>query len=168
MMPSDGVKNRSRTRRSAGTAGPLQVLGRGLRGPSQESAAADIRAVDQGDTVWLSCFFRATYGSYPRKFSQKILDLTSDGMVIRPFWATFRRTAFRIREDVLDSGIRAYNFRTDYNIKATGVYAEGRRLSYAGFEIIVCRTEDGVIELAVPRPDIPLVLHYLRQIRDRG
>lgn len=48
IMPSDRVISGGEPRRSAGTATLLQVLGRGLRGPSQDLVAADIQAIDEG------------------------------------------------------------------------------------------------------------------------
>jgi hypothetical protein len=32
---------------------------------------------------------------------------------------------------------------------------------YANFDIVTCETAEGTLELAVPRPDIPLVLRYI-------
>jgi hypothetical protein len=39
-------------------------------------------------------------------------------------------------------------------MKGTGMYGSGQGLSYAGFEVVECRSELGRFELAVPRPDI--------------
>lgn len=139
-----------------------QVLERGLRGPSPEASAADIQALDQGQVVWMSCSFRATYGDYPRRFRARRLYLTPDGMVLRPLWFSVPRTTYRVGErEVLDGRARPYNVRTDWNIKGKGRYGERGQFSYAGFVVIVCRTERGTIELAVPRPDVPLLLHYI-------
>lgn len=144
-----------------------EVLDQGFRGPSRDMSAADIEAVDHGDVVWMSCFLRATYGNYPRRFRQRKLHLTPDGMVLRPLWFSVPRTTYRIREDILDGRARPYDIKTDWNLKAKGRYAEGGPLSFAGFVVIACRTEPGAIELAVPRPDVPLLMHYIHREKPR-
>jgi hypothetical protein len=112
--------------------------------------------------------FRATDGGYPKRFRQKLLYLTPDGMVIRsPVWMSLRRRAFQISEDVLDAHIRPYNFKTDYNVKGAGIHAKGQPFDWAGFEIITCRTSRGLIEFAIPRPDVPTALHYLGGIKGK-
>lgn len=155
-------------RQAAGTAGMLRVLGRGLRGPSGDLSDADIKALDQGRVIWMTCFLRATYGDYPRGFRQRKLHLTPDGMVLRPLWFSVPRKTFRIRENILDGHARPYNLKTDWNLKAKGRYAEGGPYSFAGFVVIACRTESGTIELAVPRPDVPLLMHYIHREKPRS
>lgn len=44
-------------------------------------------------------------------------------------------------------------------------------MSHAGMEVITWRTEPGIIEFAVVRPDVPLILHYLdlrKQVSQEG
>ncbi|MGB6454229.1 MAG: hypothetical protein WBH47_07025 [Streptosporangiaceae bacterium] len=36
-------------------------------------------------------------------------------------------------------------------------------MGYAGFTVVVCQTARGRLEFAVPNPDVPLVLHYVRR-----
>jgi hypothetical protein len=67
----------------------------------------------------------------------------------------------RITEDIVEAHVRPRIPRTDWNIRATGAYAEGGTLSHVGMEVITCRTGIGSIEFAVVRPDVPLMLHYL-------
>jgi hypothetical protein len=55
----------------------------------------------------------------------------------------------------------------DWNVPGTGMHGPGQVFGYAGFDVVVCETELGRFELAVPRPDIPLVLHYLHTARSR-
>lgn len=150
-------------KRSAGTTTPFDVLARGLRGPSQNRIAMDFQAIDSGRTVRLVCLFRATYGDYPRSFRKELLDLEPGGIVLRPSWSSFQRATFRLGENVLDAHVRPRDLKTDLNVKSAGLFAEGQPFSYAGFEIISCRTEYGDVEFAVPRPDVPLVLHYLKR-----
>lgn len=162
-MPSAGMSDRRQPRQAAGTGSALDVLGRGFRGPSPDASAADIQAIDEGTIVWMSCSVRATYGGYPRRFRQRTLHLTAEGMMLRPLWYSVPRTTFRITDTILDSGPRPHDIKTDWNLKSTGRYGERGQFSFAGFVVIACRTERGTIELAVPRPDVPLLLHYLHR-----
>ena len=107
--------------------------------------------------------FRGTYGAYPRRFKQKMLDLTSDVLVLRPFWYNPNRKQMTIAERVLSAHVRPRKFKTDWNVRAAVEYAPGLRLEWAGFEVISCDTSSGTLEFAVPRPDIPLVLHVLQR-----
>jgi hypothetical protein len=59
-------------------------------------------------------------------------------------------------------------FKTDWNVRATGLYAEGRPLYHAGSVVIACRTPSGTLEFAVPRPDVQLVLHVLQRAGRAG
>lgn len=160
-MSANDVGPSSRLRRSAGNTSAAEVIGRGFQGSSKDMTDADIQAVDEGVTLWLACSFRGTYGEYPRKFSQKLLYLTPDGMLFKPVWYSLSRKVFRISEEVVSTHKRRYNFATDWNIKAKGRYGVNGQFSYAGFEFIVCHTSQGVIEVAVPRPDVPLLLYYI-------
>jgi hypothetical protein len=87
-----------------------------MRPPSHAAREADIEAVDGGDGRTVACMFRGTYGSYPRRFRQKMLDLTSDALVLRPHWHSLNRTQMTIREPVLSAQVRPRNFKTDWNI----------------------------------------------------
>ncbi len=152
-----------RLSRSAGTVMPLDLVRNQMRAPSPAATAADIEALDRGEGRTVACMFRGTYGRYPRRFRQKMLDLTSDALVLRPFWYSLNRRPMTITERVLSAQVRPRNFKTDWNIKATGVYAPGSRLEWAGFEVVSCRTSAGILEFAVPRPDVPLVLHVMNR-----
>ena len=65
------------------------------------------------------------------------------------------------REDVTSALVRPRNRGTDVNVPATGVYSPGGIFSDAGFETVTCETAAGEIEVAAPRPDVPLMLHYI-------
>lgn len=153
----------TRPNRSAGTTYPIDVLRNRFRGPSRAAVDADIRAIDNGEARRIACQFRGTYGSYPRRFRQHMADLTPKGLVIQPFWYSRRRPIY-IEEQILSAEVRSRNLRTDWNVRTTGAYARGGILEWAGFEVIHCGTELGSIELAVPRPDVPLLLHYLNRL----
>ncbi len=92
-----------------------------------------------------------------------MLDLTPDGLILRPFWSSPSRSRFRIKEAIVSAGVRQREGWTDLNVPMTGVYQRGGIFDYAGFETIHCETLVGIVESPVPRPDIPLVLHYLRR-----
>lgn len=160
------MSRRTRFRRSSGTATPLDVIRRGFRPPSQAAVSADLEAIDHGDGRTLACFYRAEYGGYPRRFRRKMLDLMPAGLAFRPFWSSPSRTRFQIDAgEIMSAHMRPRSHRTDLNVPATGVYQQGGSFSYAGFEVIQCQTSHGLLELAVPRPDVPLVLHYLNRNR---
>lgn len=145
-MPGYGGNPCGKPRKSAGTTFPFDLIRRrGLKWPSPDKAAADVQAIDAGGTVWLVCLFRAIYGRYPRRFRAEVLYLTPDGMMIRPYWFSFPKRTFRIDDQILDAYVRPYNFKTDWNVRATGLHAKGQPLDYAGFEIISSRTNRGVI-----------------------
>jgi hypothetical protein len=95
-----------------------------------------------------------------------MIDLTPEGLVVRPFWSSLNRKVVRIGEEVLSAHVRPRDRRTDLNVRATGVYAAGGPLEFAGFEVVTCRTAQGVIEFAIPRPDVPLFLHYVNRRRN--
>lgn len=156
------MQRRIRFRRSAGTATPIDVLRRLFRPPSKALIAADLAAIDRGEGRSLACLFRGDHGEYPRRFRRKYLDLAPEALVLRHFWSSPSRSTFRIpREDVTSAWVRPRNRGTDVNVPATGVYSPGGIFSYAGFETVTCETAAGEIELAVPRPDVPLMLHYI-------
>lgn len=154
-------QRRDRPRRSAGTVGFLDVLRNRFRSPSRAVISADIAAVDRGEARMVSCLFRSLYGAYPRRFRARMLDLTPLGPVVRPYWFSVSRARFPIEEPVASASVRRRNPRTDWNVRATGIYAPGGILAHAGSEVIRCQTSLGILEFAVPRPDVPLVLHYL-------
>ena len=144
-----------------GTARGFRLIGK----LSKDALAGDIEAVDRNVTLRIVSLFRATYGSYPKRFSQRMLDLSPDGIVVRPYWSDPRRRVFRVAEEIIDARVRPRNPKTDWNIRATGVYAEGGVVSHIGSEVITCRTELGTLEFAVIRPDVPLMLHYINHKR---
>lgn len=152
-----------RPRRSAGTTYPIDVLRNWFRGPSQSAIDADIAAIDGGESRRVACLFRGTYGSYPKHFRQHMADLTPTKLLIQPFWYSIRRRRIRVDERILSAEVRPRDLRTDWNVRTTGAYARGGILEWSGFEVIHCSTELGSIELAIPRPDVPLMLHYLNR-----
>jgi hypothetical protein len=143
------------------------AFARFLRGPGERERAADIQAVDRGEGRTLFCSFRATYGSYPRSFRGYMLDLTPEGLVLRPVLLLgFLSRRIPARERIESARVRPFQSeREARSLLATGLYAPGDRMGWAGMEVITCETAAGVLEFAVKRPDVALVLHYLDGLR---
>jgi hypothetical protein len=154
-------------RRSAGTTTPLDVLRNRFRVPGGAAIAGDLAAIDRGEGRRVACLFRGDYTGYPRRFHRKMADLLPQALVLRPFWSSPDRRSFQVDELVVSAGPRPRDRGKDWNVPGTGMYGPGQALGYAGFEVLQCQTELGRFELAVPRPDVPLVLHYLRTVRSR-
>jgi hypothetical protein len=90
------MKGRTRFRRPAGTATPIDVLRRGFRPPGKSALAADISAIGRGEGRTPACLFRGSYGQYPRRLGREMVDLAPDTPVTRPFWSSPFRSKFRI------------------------------------------------------------------------
>jgi hypothetical protein len=84
-----------------------------------------------------------------------MLDLGPDELVIRHFWSSPSWSRYGIRrDDIVSARVRQRELRTDFNVP-------GSPFDYANFDIVTCETAEGILELAVPRPDVPLVLRYV-------
>ncbi|HSR83708.1 MAG TPA: hypothetical protein VLM11_05945 [Streptosporangiaceae bacterium] len=92
-----------------------------------------------------------------------MLDLTPATLTLRPFWYSLSRATIVIAEPISGAHVRPREFRTDWNVRATGLFSKGQVLEYAGSTVITCQTPSGTLEFAVPRPDVNLVLHVLQQ-----
>lgn len=153
---------RVRFRRSAGTATPIDVIRRGFRAPSKAALAADIAAIDRGEGRTLACLFRGSYGHYPRRYGRKMVDLAPDALLIRPFWSSPFRAKFRIPlDDITSAHLRPPRLADSGKVMDDGIYPAGAVFDWAAFVVIICETADGKVEIGVPRPDVPMVLHYL-------
>lgn len=136
-------------------------------GPTDEQAAADVAAIDRGESRTVYCSFRGFYGAYPRRFWGYHLDLRPGGLVLRPRLKLGRR--FHVGEQVLSAHVRPFESKREaMQHLGTGQYAPGGKLEWAGMVVVRCETSDGVLEFAVPRPDVRLVLHYLDRLRQAG
>jgi hypothetical protein len=156
------VEKRVRFPRSAGTATPFDILRRGFRPPGKSALAADLSAIDRGEGRTLACLFRGFSGDFPRRSGRKMLDLAPDALVIRPFWSSPLRAKFRIpREAITSAHLRPPRLGESGKVMDDGIYPAGAIFAWAAFVVIICESADGKFELGVPRPDVPLVLHYL-------
>jgi hypothetical protein len=144
---------------------PLGVLRNLFRPPGGAAIAADLAAIDRGEGRRVACLFRGDYKSYPKRFHRKMPDLLPEALVIRPFWSSPDRRSFHVDEPVVSAYLRRRARRRTGTFPAPGIYAKGQVFDFAGFEVVECQTELGKFELAVPPPDVSLVLHYLQTAR---
>lgn len=166
------MSRRQRSRRSAGTVMPWDLGRNRMRGPDAAALAADMEAIDRGESRTLFCSFRGLYGSYPGKFRGYLVDLTRDGIILRPLLGLqFLRRQSQVREVVLSAWERPFaDVHEARQLQATGLYGPGGALEWAGSSVVSCRTSEGVLEFAVRRPDVQLLLRYLSVLaaRDAG
>jgi len=165
-----GARVSATRRRSTGSVfTPRDMLTVYRTSPREERQEDDIRTVDRGEVVTVYCAYRGTYGNYPRRFMGCWLDLAPDGLIIRPMLLlAFLWRRIPVAEDIHSAQTRPFASQWEAaNWRGSGAYASGGALQQAGKVVISCRTSAGVLEFAVPRPDVPLVLHYLtRRIKD--
>jgi hypothetical protein len=154
---------RNRPQRSSGTAiTPRDLLRTGRRRPRQAASAADIAAIDRGESRTVFCYYRGLYGGYPRRFAGCMLDLTPDGPVIRPMlFLKSLRQRIPIPERVIGAQVRPFDDeREALRLGSTGQFAGGGLLQQSGSVVISCQTSGGLLEFAVRRPDVDLVLRF--------
>jgi hypothetical protein len=152
-----------RIKHAAGTRNGWETLKGGFLPPKKAAARADIAAVDRGEARRVACMFRGLYSPYSARFMVRKMDLTSEGVILRPFWFSPDRHIIRITETIVAAYTRARHPATDHRIRSLGNYQVGRPLEYAGFTVVVGETPHGRLEFAVPNPDVPLVLHYFHR-----
>lgn len=75
----------------------------------------------------------------------------------------FRRSAGTATPlDIIRRGFRPpSSVALSADISAMFFSPGSRFFDYAAFDVITCQLADGKLDLAVPRPDVRLVLHYL-------
>lgn len=160
------MSRRGRLRRSSGSAlTPGDMIRLWRPGRREAASAADIAAIDRGEGRSAFCEYRGLYGSYPRRFMGCWLDLTPEGPVIRPL--LFLRWGQRIpvEEPVLSARVRPFVSKWEaINHLGAGEYAPGGSLEQSGHVVISCQTTGGVLEFAVRRPDVALMLHYFSRL----
>jgi hypothetical protein len=162
---------RERLQRSSGTAVTARdVLRTGKRRSREAASVADIAAIDRGEGRTVFCYYRGLYGSYPTRFVGCWLDLTPDGPVIRPMlFLRFLRQRIHISEPVVGARVRPFdNQREAFQLAGAGQYASGGLLEQSGSVVISCQTSGGLLEFAVRRPDVDLVLHFFDRLVQRG
>jgi hypothetical protein len=106
----------------------------------------------------VSCFLKGSADPYPRRSKQGTLELTRDGITWRPSWS-FRRRPIPINEEIRSVDVREAG-RSEWNVKKGG-NAFGV-VPVPAFQVVVCKTDRGTLELSVPSTDMGLVLTALR------
>lgn len=161
---------RKRLQRSSGTALTAKdVLRENRRGSREAASAADIAAIDRGEGRTLFCYYRGLYGSYPRRFAGCMLDLTSDGPVIRPVLILKRWQRVPVSEQVIEARVRQFDNQGEaFKLAGAGQYASGGLLQQSGSVVICCQTSGGLLEFAVRRPDVDLVLHFFNRLAEQA
>lgn len=91
----------------------------------------------------MSCFLRAEFDHYPRRSRQGVLWLQRPAATWRPSWS-IRRRALELPLDATVMGVREPD-RAQWNVKSDL------------FRVVAARTTAGVLEMAVPTVDVPLV-----------
>jgi len=162
---------RKRLQRSSGTAITVRdVLRTRQRGSRESASAADIAAIDREEGRTVFCHYRGLYGSYPRRFAGCWLDMTPDGPVIRPM--LFLRSLWQripVSEQLIEARVRPFeNQHEARQLAGAGRYAAGGMLEQAGSVVISCQTSGGLLEFAVRRPDVDLVLHFFDRLAERA
>lgn len=144
--------------RAAGTRTASDVARSLFRGPSDAAAAADREAFKAGEGRTVSCFLKGSADPWPRRRRQGILDLIPGGITWRPYWS-LRRRPIPIIEQIESVEVRDPG-PSDWNLKQGGNI---RGLQVPSFQVVVCTTDRGVLELAVPSTDVALVVTALRR-----
>jgi hypothetical protein len=90
--------------------------------------------------------------------------------VIRPMlFLRFLRQRIPISEPVVGARVRPFdNQRQAFQLAGAGQFATGGLLEQSGSVVISCETSDGLLEFAVRRPDVDLVLHFFDRLAQRG
>jgi hypothetical protein len=99
-----------------------------------------------------------------------MLDLTPDGPVIRPLlFLRFLRQRIPVPEQVISARVRPFeNQREAFKLLGAGQYAPGGVLEQSGSVVISCQTSGGLLEFAVRRPDVALMLHFLNRMAEQA
>jgi hypothetical protein len=116
--------------------------------------AADIAAVQGGETRRVSCFLRGSSAPYPRRLRQGDLDISRDAAQWTPFWSV-RRRPVPVRVEPAFSRIRTRRLdRREWNVGRADI-----------FVVITCvlgpNESRQETDLVVPAADAPLVTAYL-------
>ncbi|MGO8961716.1 MAG: hypothetical protein ACLQFR_30745 [Streptosporangiaceae bacterium] len=122
------------------------------------AAAADQEAFRAGEVRTVSCFLAGSTDPYPRHPRQGKLELTQDRIVWRPFWSV-QRTPIAIDKRVHSVEVREAG-RAEWNLKKGG---NAFGVPVPEFQVVVCHTDRGVVELSVPSTDVAVVLTALRR-----
>ena len=159
------VSLRKRPGNSVGTYGMIGVLAhpsRLLRQPSPAESQTDIAAMRRGETRRVACFLMGSFAPLPPRLRQGWLYLSSRDAQWKPLWS-IRRRARQLNGPVESVKARLADEREPLMIQG-GKY--GGIVARPKFGVVTCRTASGWFYLAVPAPDVPLVVdHFSPQSR---
>lgn len=156
------MSKRRQLQPSAGTRTGWDAAKAFFRTPSDTTAEADQEAFRQGKGRAVSCFLRGSVDPYPRHTRQGVLELTQAGIVWRPTWGLHRRV-IPITEQIHSVDIRQAG-RSEWNVKKGGK-AFGV-LPVPEYQVVVCKTDRGELELSIPSADIGLVKAALSRLKE--
>ena len=149
--------------RSAGTLATFADLARlNVPGWRRRREAADLAALDKGEVRTVMCWFRGLYGTYNRKWHIYVLVLTPEEPLLRKSVPFRRQVRIVITESLVSAWLRPpETLREGRRVGASGQYAPGGSLEHVGHQIVCCKTTEGILEFAVRRIDVPLLLQYI-------
>ena len=119
-------------------------------------------AIDRGETRSVICRYRGLYGNYSRKWLIFFLDLAPAELVLHHYVLFRGRVRIPITEALISASLRPpASPQEARHIGASGQYAPGGSMELVGQQIVSCKTTGGIIEFAVRRTDVALLLHYV-------
>jgi hypothetical protein len=162
---------KDRIMRSPGDVLPEDpALVRLVRGPRPTSRAADMAALNRGESRTIICSRLAEYGDHPKRLRGGYLDLTPQGPVLRPgliprLW----RRPFLVTDELLSAEVRPFTSENEaFKWGSSGLRSpDDGLLGWAAFVPVRCQTSRGILEVGVMKADVPLFLHYVELTRRR-
>ena len=139
--------------RSAGSRTAWGVIRSHFRTPSESAELLDHDASVDGKGRAVTCWLKGEMDPFPKRSRQGILELNSAGVAWRPSWG-IRRERIVFADPIESLEIRRTG-PAEWNMKKGGK-AYGV-LAVPEFLVLVCKTERGVLELAVSGTDVTLV-----------
>jgi hypothetical protein len=132
---------------------------------------ADMAAMDRGEAIVVGCYIRRLYGHQPQRFSGWLMELAPDGPVLyrKLFFLFVIRRKMPLPERILSARVRPFESQAEARrFASTGIFEAGSGpWEWAGSSILSCQTDRGMMEIAVGRRDVSLLLHYIDMQRAR-
>lgn len=138
------IRKRRHLRRASGTINLMDIERALFRSPSRvaKAALADQEALRRGEGRVVVCWLRGPVDVYPHEPKQGMLELTQNGIAWRPYWG-IRRRPISINEHIQSMKVQCVDH--EWHVKK-GL-----------FQVVVCTTDRGILEFAVPIIDMDLV-----------
>jgi hypothetical protein len=137
-------------------AGVLAHPSRFFRQPSPREGLADIEALRRGETRKVACWLRGSPAPFRPHLRQGWLYLSSRDAQWKPFWS-IRRPSLPFNDPVESVTTRSPDDREPAAMKG-GTY--GLIVVRPKWGVVTCRAMTGWFEMAVPAPDVPLVVDH--------